>query len=56
MRSTGHKSGLVGANKQEIKQHPNNKNDEIKTDPPLSEKDEVKQAEARLQKAVKKRG
>jgi len=56
MKSTGHKSGAVGANKREINQHPGNKNGEIKTDPPLSEKDEVKQAETRLQKAVKKQG
>ena len=53
MRSTGHKGGTVGANKREINQHPSNKN-EIKSDPPLSEKDEVKQAEKRLQKSVKK--
>lgn len=53
MRSTGHTSGPSGANKRQISQHPNSKN-EIKTDPPLSEKDEVKQAETRLRKEVKK--
>jgi len=31
------------------------KSTELKTDYPLSEKDEVKQAETRLRKAVKKR-
>ena len=55
MRSTGHKGGPATTNKREISQHPDNKNDEIKTDRPISEKDEVKQAETRLQKAVKKR-
>jgi hypothetical protein len=56
MRSTGHKGGLAGANKREINQHPGSKSSEIKTDPPLSEKDEVKQAETRLRKSVKKHG
>lgn len=56
MKSNGHKSGPIGANKREITQHPANKSNEIKTDPPLSEKDEVKQAETRLQKSVKKHG
>lgn len=54
MKSIGHKSGPAGVNKREITQHPTSKA-EIKTDPPLSEKDEVKQAETRLQKSVKKR-
>jgi len=53
MKSTGHKSGPAGANKRGITQHPSGKS-EIKSDPPLSEKDEVKQAETRLQKSVKK--
>jgi hypothetical protein len=48
MRSTGN------TNKREITQHPGNKADELKTDPPLSEKDEVKQAETKLQKGIKK--
>lgn len=54
MKSTGHKNGPAGANKREISEHPNNKREEIQSDPPLSEKDEVKQAENRLRKSVKK--
>jgi hypothetical protein len=54
MRSTGNTNRPIGANKREITQHPGNKADELKTDPPLSEKDEVKQAETKLQKGIKK--
>jgi len=54
MRSTAHTNRPIGANKREITQHPANKADELKTDPPLSKKDEVKQAETKLQKAIKK--
>jgi hypothetical protein len=32
-----------------------NKTDELKTDLPLSEKDEVKQAEEKMRKAIKKK-
>jgi len=56
MKSTGHKGGPAGANKRAMARHPNNKSDQIHSDPPLSEKDEVKQAETRLQKSVKKHG
>lgn len=53
MKSIGQKNEPSGANNREIARHPN-KSEEIRSDPPLSEKDEVKQAENRLRKSVKK--
>jgi hypothetical protein len=43
-----------GPEKSAVKTTDLNKREEIKTDFPLSEKDEIKQAEERLRKAVKR--
>jgi hypothetical protein len=46
-------------NHDPLKEHPKNADNnhgELKTDYPLSEKDEIKQAEEKMRKAVKKPG
>ncbi len=45
----------IGNEKKEGTSLPDNESTRLKSDYPLSEKDEVKQAEAKLGKAVKKR-
>ena len=56
MKERNEKDVLRGNSHQEDSMHnKNNEHQELKTDFPLSEKDEVKQAEERLRKVVRSR-
>jgi hypothetical protein len=55
MKTTTEKDKTKEANKKSVTQNPDkHKTEELKTDPPLSEKDEVKNAENRMNEFRKK--